>query len=76
MTLGFTNQVFTLAQMEYVIRKCYREWHEWSDIDKLEMEEIALIICEAANLNLIEVIAALQRLKEWGESQHARDTGA
>lgn len=69
MTLGFTNQVFILAQMESVIRKCYREWHEWSDIDNLGMEDVALIICEAANLPMLDVMSALQRLHEWEQSQ-------
>ena len=76
MSLGFTNQVYTVAQMrEAMIDAFYIGWDRGKrgDSGELEMEDIAFIICEAApSLNLIEVISALQRLDEWEQSQRDR----
>jgi hypothetical protein len=73
MSLGFTNQVFTLAQMQAAIRLAYEDGRqdqsEDVDSEHYGMESVALIICETANLPMLDVLSALQRLEEWRSSQ-------
>ncbi len=71
--LGFSTQLITIQQMQKAIKLAYYEGLAKDRYDEPDdpfvLENISYIICEAANLNLIEVIAALQRLKEWEDSQ-------
>ena len=72
MSLGFSNQVLTLAQVEEIIADAFWiGWRRGRDGERVEltMEDRAAMICEAANLPMMDVLAALQRLSEWRETQ-------
>jgi hypothetical protein len=71
LSLGFTNQVFTLAQMADAVHQALAVGYGVNPRDMEEpMESVALIICETANLPMIDVLAGLQRLADWRDWHH------
>jgi hypothetical protein len=70
---GIYGFSFTLPQMESAIRLAYEDGRqdqsEDVDSEHYGMESVAFIICEAANLPMLDVLSALQRLEEWRSSQ-------
>jgi hypothetical protein len=73
MSVPMFGQDFSLAQMQAAIRLAYEDGRqdqsEDVDSEHYGMESVALIICEAANLPMLDVLSALQRLEEWRSSQ-------
>jgi hypothetical protein len=73
MSVPMFGHDFSLAQMESAIRLAYEDGRqdqsEDVDSEHYGMESVALIICEAANLPMLDVLNALQRLEEWRSSQ-------
>jgi hypothetical protein len=74
MSVPMFGQDFSLAQMEAAIRLAYEDGRqdqsEDVDSEHYGMESVALIICETANLPMIDVLAGLQRLADWRDWHH------
>jgi hypothetical protein len=66
---GIYGFSFTLPQMVEAMTEAYLRGKVDGVGSSLELESVAFVICEAANLPMIEVLSALQRLEEWRSSQ-------
>jgi hypothetical protein len=70
---GIYGFSFTLPQVISAMEEAYemgrRDQEEDVDASSSGMENLALIICETANLPMLDVLSALQRLEEWRSSQ-------
>jgi hypothetical protein len=69
MSLGFSNQVFTLAQMRSAIEYAYLNGKADGFGSYLDPEDVARVIYEVSKIPVIDVLSALQRLEEWRSSQ-------
>jgi hypothetical protein len=68
MSVPMFGQTFTLAQMDAAIREV-ASWNENPHQSKMDLEEVAQTICFISGMPMIDVLAGLQRLEEWRESQ-------